>query len=501
MKKLLVTLLAIVLTLSFVLSSCGDNTSKSNTSDENDVPTDDDAVSDDTGDTSNEDSTDNVEQTPEDDPDKNDAEKENMIVVGKKDKKSKFKIIVNALEDKILGEHLSDLASSVCGVSFYVGYDRLSQSGSEIVLTSVKREAFVELEASLSTDEYAIKSVKTDLGVQIFIAASSSAAKYCALDRFINEFATQSGIEIPEDLDIRGKFSYSDLVIEAQGVDYLRDPCILVENGVYYMYGTRWLGYKNTSGSLSGEWTPLGQVAEAPSDYADNPWAPEVHKYGGKYYMFTTYKSTTTGKRGSVIMRADTPEGPFVSITNGQITPSEWDCIDGTLYVDEVGDPWLIFVREWVSAPGNVGTMVIARLSDDLTQLVSEPVEIFRATEPDWTAHSVTDGCWLYKTEGGELLMLWSNFTSSGYCVAVVKSDNGKIDGNWSHCARLLITKDQLGKYDGGHGMIFTDVDGQMYVAIHSPNTATADRTEKPIFVPIREIGGTLSIDYSGLYK
>jgi GH43 family beta-xylosidase len=484
MKKLLIMLLALSIALSFVLSSCADSAQTPSEPDTDTAPGD--GVTD---------GTQNGETDTEED-----EEKKNMISVGKSGKKSKFKIIIDALEDVMLADYLKDLAACTSGVSFNTGYDRASQSGSEIVITSVKREAFAELEESLAVDEYAIKAVKNDLGVQIFIAANGSAAKYCALDRFINDFTTENGIEIPEELDVRGKFSYSDLVIEAQGVDYLRDPCILVENGVYYMYGTRWLGYKNTSGSLLGEWTPLGQVAEAPSDYADNPWAPEVHKYGGKYYMFTTYKSTVTGKRGSVIMFADSPEGPFKTITNGQITPSEWDCIDGTLYVDEAGDPWLIFVREWVSAPGNIGTMAIARLSDDLTCLISEPVEIFKATDPDWTAHSVTDGCWTYKTESGELLMLWSNFTLSGYCVAVVKSDNGKIDGNWSHCARLLITKDQLGKYDGGHGMIFTDLDGQMYIAIHSPNTATADRTEKPIFVPIKEIGGSLSIDYSGLY-
>ncbi len=487
MKKLLTMLLAIVLVLSCVLSSCVDGGDKNDVPDVDDTPSEDDGGANDTDDTSKDDENSNHED-------------ENMIVVGKKDKKSKFKVIVDAMEDRIIGEHFNDLSISLAGVSFNIGYDRIAQSGSEIVLTSVKREAFVELETSLAADEYAIKSVKSDLGIQIFIAANGSAARYCAIDRFINEFTTENGIEIPEELDVRDKFSYSDLVIEAQGVDYLRDPCILVEDGVYYMYGTRWLGYKNTSGSLSGEWTPLGQVAEAPSDYADNPWAPEVHKYNGKYYMFTTYKSAVTGKRGSVIMHADNPEGPFKTITNGQITPSDWDCIDGTLHVDEAGDPWLIFVREWVSAPGNIGTMAIARLSDDLTRLISEPVEIFKANEPDWAAHTVTDGCWTYKTESGELLMLWSNFTSNGYCVAVAKSDNGKIDGNWSHCERLLISKSQLGDYDGGHGMIFTDVDGKMYLSIHSPNAAQGDRLEKPVFVPIKEIGGTLSIDYSEIY-
>lgn len=483
MKRFFASLFAVAFALTFIFSSCGVVENKQEAPSVEDKPSEDD------GEASNKD-----DNTP------NEEEKENMIAVGKKGKKSKFKIIVDAMEDVRIGEHFSDLATSAVGVSFNIGYDRVAQKGSEIVLTSTKRKEFVELETSLAADEYAIKSVKNDIGVQILIAANGSAARYCAMDRFINEFTTENGIEIPEELDVRGKFSYSDLVIEAQGVDYLRDPCILVENGVYYMYGTRWLGYKNTSGSLAGEWTPLGCVAEYHSDYADNPWAPEVHKYNGNYYMFTTYKSTVTGKRGSVIMCSDSPEGPFKEITGGQITPKEWDCIDATLYVDGDGQPWMVFVHEWVSAPGNVGTMVVAKLSSDLTRLISEPVEIFRANEPDWAAHTVTDGCWMHRTESGELLMIWSNFNADGYCVAVAKSDNGKIDGNWSHCERLLISKSQLGNYDGGHGMIFTDVDGKMYLSIHSPNAAQSDRLEKPVFVPIKEIGGTLSIDYSEIY-
>ena len=47
----------------------------------------------------------------------------------------------------------------------------------------------------------------------------------------------------------------------------MRDPFILVENGVYYAYGTGCNGndwnyttydcYKNTDGSLDGKWTKL----------------------------------------------------------------------------------------------------------------------------------------------------------------------------------------------------------------------------------------------------
>ena len=45
-------------------------------------------------------------------------------------------------------------------------------------------------------------------------------------------------------------------------IKQLRDPSVLVEGNVYYIYGTNWVCYKNTSGSLAGEWEYLGVVAE-----------------------------------------------------------------------------------------------------------------------------------------------------------------------------------------------------------------------------------------------
>ena len=42
--------------------------------------------------------------------------------------------------------------------------------------------------------------------------------------------------------------------------------------------------------------------------------------------------------------------------------------------------------------------------------------------------------------------------------------------------------------------MIFTDVAGQMYLSIHSPNTPVGDRLEKPIIIPVFEENGTIVI-------
>ena len=270
-------------------------------------------------------------------------------------------------------------------------------------------------------------------------------------------------------------------------IDCLRDPFIVVFEGVYYAYGTGWVYYKNTTGDLASGWEGPVMCVEVPEDAETNFWAPEVHRYNGKFYMFSTYLSKKTGHRGCFIAESDTPEGPFRMISGGHLTPKEWDCIDGTFYIDKEGKPWMVFVHEWTSMPDHVGTMAAARLSDDLTHFISEPIELFRADAPKWAKAGVTDGCFLYRTSDGRLLMTWSNFDAYGYCVAIAESDSGEIDGKWLQHDELLYSKGEDRLYDGGHGMLFRALDGKMYFSMHSPNGAVGDRHEKPVFYETEE--------------
>ena len=285
-----------------------------------------------------------------------------------------------------------------------------------------------------------------------------------------------------------------ELTIIETDIDKLRDPFVLAENGKYYMYGSGWICYVS-SGDLRHWVKSEKEPVVVPPDCAGDKWAPEVHKYKGKFYMFTTYRSGKTNRRGCTILKSDTPDGPFEEITNGPVTPPDWDSIDGTFYVDEENRPWMVFVHEWVSTDDHIGRMAAARLSDDLTHFISEPIELFRADAPVWSSYRVTDGCFMYRTKDGRLLMLWSNLDEQGYCVGIARSDNGKPDGQWMQDEKQLFSKKISGQYDGGHGMLFTDFDGQMYLSIHSPNTPVGTRREKPVLVAVHEENGTIVPD------
>ena len=284
-----------------------------------------------------------------------------------------------------------------------------------------------------------------------------------------------------------------------------RDPFILLAGDVYHLYKRIVTDGENAyiacqrSTDLKN-WTEPEAVFVPPTDFhgvKDMFWAPECHYYKGKYYIFTSVFSKTYNHRCISVYRADSPMGPFEDIAGGCVTVPEWDTIDGTLYVDEEGQPWLVFVHEWTSMPDKNGSMVAAKLSEDLTHLITEPVTLFYAKDAPWATEGVTDGPYLYRKENGHLLMIWSNFTSGGfheYCIGIAHSETGRIEGPWIQQEELLYRQSTEGglPYDGGHGMLFFTKEGKLMLSLHTPNGKKYGIFEHVCLLPVKEEGDTL---------
>ena len=286
----------------------------------------------------------------------------------------------------------------------------------------------------------------------------------------------------------------------------IRDPFVLVDGGTYYLYESKpWSGGKGVAVRTSKDlerWTEKEMVMRLPPEVKSTAvWAPEVHAYKGAYWLFTTltfeavkpgdadapsylkpiqpllakgFAGGTLQPRGVWVFRSDSPRGPFVPVKMGPVTPSEWMCLDGTLWVEN-GEPWMVFCHEWCQT-GN-GRMMAAPMSDDLSRFTAEPVELFRAADAP-NGGFVTDGPFLRRTRDGVLRMIWSNFIKdSGYCVLQCASASGSVRGPWKGHVPLFTR-------DGGHGMIFSRTDGTQLLTIHQPNTSPGERMR---LFPIRE--------------
>ena len=255
----------------------------------------------------------------------------------------------------------------------------------------------------------------------------------------------------------------------------LRDPYILPFEGRYYMYGSRGFNYTGFDVYISSDlenWSGPESVFEGYDGFwADKEfWAPEVYEYNGKFIMFASFKSDNRC-RGTQVLIADSPSGPFKAHSNGAVTPKDWECLDGTLYIED-GKPYMIFCHEWTQITN--GTVCCIGLSDDLKNAISEPKVLWYAKDASCFDGSgeerfVTDGPFLKEIDG-ELICIWSTLCNGSYMELIARSDNGRLNGNWSIDKKALFDK------DGGHGMIFKAYDNSYKFVYHCPNTFKKER-------------------------
>ena len=291
---------------------------------------------------------------------------------------------------------------------------------------------------------------------------------------------------------------------------HIRDPFIVTYNEMYYMYGTHDMFdtdgdclYVYHSKDLSN-WEEPKLIFTLPENFwAGGPlWAPEVHCYSGKYYLLVTLLGKH-GLRGTQIAVSDTPDGPFIPITNGPATPPERSCIDGTLYVDN-GTPYIVYSADW---PDNyipekdvyVGQIRAVQLTEDLTQRAGEPFTLFASTDcplsaaapcrpsaaEGWITRYGSDGPFLRKLSNGSLLLTWSPVLDMNYAVLGAISQSGTVRGPWTHLPAPIFDK------NGGHSMIFEDLQSRLIISLHQPEHMP---NERAAFWPVKEENGTLRL-------
>jgi arabinan endo-1,5-alpha-L-arabinosidase len=288
----------------------------------------------------------------------------------------------------------------------------------------------------------------------------------------------------------------------------IRDPFVFpfVPTQTYYLFGTTdkncWsgpgVGFDCYSSRDLETWDGPFPAFRPTTDFwgTKNFWAPEVHFHQGRFWMFATFAAPQR-HRGIQILVSDTPEGPYLPWSEGPVSPPNWQCLDGTLWVNKAGIPWMVFCQEWMQV--HDGAMFAQQLSADLKRAEGRPVFLFNASEAPWGKPGewpgetdkhrfpiyVTDGPFLYTTRQGSLLMLWSSFGTRGYAMGLAHSTSGTALGPWQHRETPLWAE------NGGHGMVFRTFDGRLMLTFHSPNQTP---NERAFFREIIEADDTLRL-------
>jgi hypothetical protein len=313
---------------------------------------------------------------------------------------------------------------------------------------------------------------------------------------------------------------------------HVHDPWILADqpSHTYYLYtaSRNSLSPDHRSGVIAYEstdlktWTGPKLVFEVPSDSWADPtagiWAPEVHAYKGRYYLFATlnnYKASLPSNgaaskpkgvgtdiqvlyngvgphpRGTEVFVSDSPLGPFKVIVDKPIPPADYMTLDGTFYVED-GIPYMVYAHEWTQLVD--GSMEAIQMAPDLSASVGKPFYLFKASDAPWLAdrrdtqnspqNYVTDGPEMFRTRKGALLMLWSSYRDGLYVETLAHSVSGRLNGPWRQDGVLVGN-------DSGHGMIFKTFDGRLMLVLHHPFDG---RLSKAKLYEIEDTGKTIRV-------
>ena len=309
----------------------------------------------------------------------------------------------------------------------------------------------------------------------------------------------------------------------ALGDFYLHDPWVLAdgESRTYFLYtagrvaqdGQRRSGVVVYTSRDLETWAGPQPVFAVPDGLWANPahgaWAPEVHRYGGKYYLLVTlhnndrlidqsedrpvYQGALANRhlRATQIFVSESPAGPFTPHGTRPVTPEDFMTLDGTLYVED-DVPYMVYAHEWIQMLD--GTMEAVRLKPNLTTAAGEPFHLFKASDAPWLAdqflaskqprHYEAEGPNLYRTRTGRLLMLWSSWKDGLYAQAITSSVSGKLHGPWRQLEPLFTD-------DTGHGTIVRTFDGRLVLVAHAPTMSPLTRV---VFHQLEDTGDNVRV-------
>jgi arabinan endo-1,5-alpha-L-arabinosidase len=291
---------------------------------------------------------------------------------------------------------------------------------------------------------------------------------------------------------------------------HAQDVCIYPDEKTktYYMVAAGGGSVRSWTSKNLIDWQGPKTIFRPPADiwgdiHVTGIWAPELHEYKGKYYLFLTFDSRhLLGEqwhdwrprvtRGSQILWSDSPDGPYHAFASHSTAPPDMMTLDGTFWVED-GVPYMIFCNEWVQISD--GTIEYMPLKDDLSDAAGPPKRMFRGSDAKWSelieaGGHVTDGPYAWKGKTGKLYLIWSSRAhDQTYKLGIAISDSGKLAGPWRQ------QDEPIFKDNGGHGMIFNTFDGKLMLILHTPDGRQPDgRRPQPHIFELTDTGETLKI-------
>lgn len=273
-----------------------------------------------------------------------------------------------------------------------------------------------------------------------------------------------------------------------QGHLLMGDPFVLRHDSTYYLYGTNapGRGFITWTSRDLVHWDSLGFAYErTDSSYGQsNFWAPEVFYYPPheRFYLVYTTKHDKESPLNICLAQSERPEGPFKDLYTPWIDIEGWGRIDGHVFVDEDGTPFLYFDKVGVvgkpwekpSTGYLYGLLYAVQLHPDLSSAVGEPVLCVQADQ-DWenpqSMHSrCNEGAYVLKHQGQYYLTYSANhYADPAYGIGYATASHPL--GPWTkNPDNPLMATDSLRQFSGpGHNSFTTSPNGgELFMVYHA---------------------------------
>lgn len=270
---------------------------------------------------------------------------------------------------------------------------------------------------------------------------------------------------------------------------FFADPTVFVQDGTYYLTGTRNiepLGFQLLKSDNMRVWKEAGAdtlgliLRKDHSTFGDKGfWAPQILKHDGKYLLtYTASEQTVLAESGSL-------EGPYTQDIVAPIDGSEKN-IDSFLFKDDDGKYYLYHVRF------NKGNYIWAAEFDiEKGKIRPETLKkCFDCTEPwEWTSNyksmPIMEGPTVIKKNGVYYLFYSANhFRNIDYAVGYATAPTPY--GPWTKNQNSpIIHRSIVGENGSGHGDLFQDKNGRYWYVYHVHHSNTEVQPRRTRLVPL----------------
>lgn len=249
------------------------------------------------------------------------------------------------------------------------------------------------------------------------------------------------------------------------------DPSIMRDGKDYYMTHSSFDYVPGLTVWHSTDLINWKPISNALTTYMGSCWAPDICKFGDKYYIYFT-----VAEKGNFVVYSSSPYGPWSNPINLMV-----DWIDPGHMVDEAGQRWLFLsgghrIKLATNGLSTVGTL--------------EKVYNGWSYPDDWETEGMALEGPKLKKIGNYYYMLSAQGGTAGpptsHMVVVARSQS--IDGPWENSPNnpLIHTYSQSERWwSKGHGSLIDAPDGRWWIVYHAYENGFLNMGRQTLLEPV----------------